>query len=374
MLKKNIAIVCRTIGLEYDDRIRKECLAISKNANLKIFVTFENNLEEDGVTSYGIPYKSFKLHSREKLKSGSLLLVKALEFFLRVKPYLKDYDLVWAHEEYTFVFPLFLKKGSFIWDLHEIPFRFENKIMKPLFRYMEKKSKYIIHANQYRINYLTSRGMVESPNKHAYIRNYPDKIFTKSILKPKDFEKFQEWLNNEPYVYLQGLTVADRFPYNSIASILEATSLKIIVVGTFEDLESKSDLERKFMDNLKERVYFAGRVNQLAIPSYLKDAQFSMIFYDTTDPNNEFCEANRFFQAINFGIPVITGRNASMASLVKDYGLGIALDTDGRDLVDIKNGIRLLLSNYNTYKQNCLKNIDTFVWKESDVKTFWFSN
>ncbi len=134
-------------------------------------------------------------------------------------------------------------------------------------------------------------------------------------------------------------------------------------------MESKSELEGKFKDKLKGRVYFAGSVSQLAIPSYLKDAQFSMIFYVTTDPNNAFCDANRFFQVINFGIPVITGRNASMASLVKGYGLGIALDTDGRDLVDIKNGIRLLLSNYNTYKQNCSMNMDTFIWKESDVNS-----
>lgn len=372
MGKPKIAIVCRTIGLEYDDRIRKECIAIAKHSELKIFVTFESNIEEEGVTSYGIPYQSFKLQSREKLKSGSLLPIKALEFFLKVKPYLKNYDLVWAHEEYTFVFPLFLKKDSFIWDLHEIPFRFEKSFMKPIFRYIENKSKYIIHANKYRIDYLRSKGLVKSIEKHDYVRNYPDKIFSESILKPKDFEKFQGWLNNERYVYLQGLTVADRFPYNSIASILEATDFKVIVVGTFEDLEAKSKLKIKFKNVLDKRVYFAGRVNQLAIPSFLKNAEFSMVFYDTADPNNEFCEANRFFQAINFGIPVITGNNASMASLVRDYGLGVALGSDGRDLEEIKNGIRLLLSDYRTFKENCLKNMDTFVWKDSDVKTSWY--
>ena len=46
MTKPNIAIVLRTVGLEYDDRVRKECIALSKIAKLKIFVTFENNAEE----------------------------------------------------------------------------------------------------------------------------------------------------------------------------------------------------------------------------------------------------------------------------------------------------------------------------------------
>lgn len=372
MTRPKIAVVCRTVGLEYDDRIRKECISIAKSAEVKIFVTFESNVEEEGVTSYGIPYKSFKLRTREKFPSGSFLLIKAFEFYLKVRPQIKDYDLIWAHEEYTFLFTLFAQKGKFIWDLHEIPKLFDRPILRTIFHYIEKKSKYIIHANKYRIDYLESKGLVRCIDKHEYIRNYPDKIFAESILQPHDFEKFQIWLNNEQYVYLQGLTVADRYPYNSIAAILEATDLKVVVVGTFEDLAAKSKLDIDFKNLLEERVYFAGRVNQLAIPSFLKDAVFSMIFYDTADPNNEFCEANRFFQAINFGIPVITGNNASMASLVRDYRLGIALDSDGRELDEVKRGIKLLLADYKMFKLNCLANMCSFVWKDSDVKTAWF--
>ena len=33
--KFKIAVVCRTIGLEYDDRIRKECITLSKKADIK---------------------------------------------------------------------------------------------------------------------------------------------------------------------------------------------------------------------------------------------------------------------------------------------------------------------------------------------------
>ncbi len=80
-----------------------------------------------------------------------------------------------------------------------------------------------------------------------------------------------------------------------------------------------------------------------------------MVFYHVTNSNNEYCEANRFYQAINFGIPIETGNNASMDSLLKEYGLGVALVSDERYLEEIKSAIYLLLLQYNQIKKSCLK-------------------
>jgi hypothetical protein len=371
LIEYKIAVICRSVGLEYDDRIRKECISIAKHAEVKIFATFENNVEEEGITSYGIPYKSYKLKSREKFRSGRFLIIKACEFYFKVKPDIKGYDLIWAHEEYTFLFPLFAQKGRFIWDLHEIPKLFDRPILRNIFYYIEKKSKYIIHANEFRIKYLKDIGLIRQFTKHDYIKNYPDTHFTNSIVQPHNFKEFLEWLNGYNYVYLQGLTVAGRYPYNSIASVLEATDLKIVVVGSFEDIVSKIKLEQNFGSRLIERVFFAGKVSQLAIPSYLKNAVFSIIFYDNSYPNNEYCEANRFYQAINFGIPVITGSNISMSSIVKKFTLGISLESDGRDIDEIKSAIKNLLAEYEIFKNNCKKNTERFVWKDSHVNNKW---
>ncbi len=367
MTKLNIAIVLRTVGLEYDDRVRKECIALSKIANLKIFVTFENNTEEEGYTSYGIPYKSFKLTTRESIPSGKLLLVKALEFYLKVKPYLKEFDLIWAHEEYTFLFPLFLPKGRFIWDLHEIPAMFTKPVMKYFFNYIENKSKVIIHANPLRINYLMEKGYIKYPVKHCSIRNFPDNNFLDSNILPNNYTEFKEWLGNKDYIYLQGLTVADRFPYNSIASVLDATDLNIVVIGTFEDLKALESLRNNYGEELNIRVFFAGRVNQLAIPAFLRDAKFSIVLYNVDDPNNRYCEANRFYQAINYGIPVIVGCNESMADIMNDYNVGIALQSDGRDLDDLKKSIVSLQGNYDFYKNNATLHGGKFLWDEKSL-------
>jgi hypothetical protein len=367
MTKPNIAIVLRTVGLEYDDRVRKECIALSKIANLKIFVTFENNAKEEGYTSYGIPYKSFKLTTRERIPSGKLLLVKAFEFYLKVKPYLKEFDLIWAHEEYTFLFPLFAPRGKFIWDLHEIPAMFTKPIMKNFFNYIENKSKAIIHANPQRIKYLIENAYIKYPIKHSSIRNFPDNNFLVSNVLPNNYTEFKEWLGDKDYVYLQGLTLADRFPYNSIASVLDASDLNIVVVGTFEDLEAIESLRNKYGVELNRRVFFAGRANQLAIPAFLRDAKFSIVLYNIDDPNNRYCEANRFYQAINYGIPVIVGCNESMADIINDYNVGIALQSDGRDLDDLKKSIVSLQAQNDFYKNNATKHGSRFLWDETSL-------
>jgi hypothetical protein len=77
-------------------------------------------------------------------------------------------------------------------------------------------------------------------------------------------------------------------------------------------------------------------IDQLAIPTYLKHAKFTIILYDISDPNNRYWEANRFYQAINFGVSVITGCIESMAELVREHKIDISLTYDGRDLKEWK--------------------------------------
>jgi hypothetical protein len=364
MIRPKIAVVCRTIGLEYDDRIRKECISLSKNADVKIFVTFESNEEKEGITSYGVPYKSFKLVSREKIKSGRLLLVKALEFYFKVKPHLKEFDLLWAHEEYTFLFSLLSAKNKFIWDLHEIPQLFDKPILRHVFQYIEKRSKYIIHANSFRIKYLMSRGLIKHFEKHKYIRNFPDSAFVESNLIPGFYREFNEWLNGKQYVYLQGISSPNRYPYNSLASILQTTDLKIIVVGSFKDKDIKERLSKELGAAFNERVFFTGMINQLASPILVKNALFSMVFYRTTTPNQQFCEANRFYQSLVFGVPVITGNNEPLNEIISKNHCGIALNTDGRIMKDINYAINQMINNYHYYKKNAVSTKNKFIWND----------
>ena len=143
--KKKIAVVIKT-DWEYDDRLAKECISLSKFANVHLFINSSQNKETSGVTDYGVPYKSFHLKTRRWLPQSKLLIIKIIDFFLRVRNYLNEYDIIWAHEEATFTIPIFFGKKC-LWDLHEIPENFNNLFGKLLFHLIENRSKKIIHAN-----------------------------------------------------------------------------------------------------------------------------------------------------------------------------------------------------------------------------------
>ena len=120
----NIALVLYTQGLDYDDSIRKEILSIQKiysNVKFKIFAVEPKNREEEGISSYGVPYRIPYLESRDKYASGTHTLAKAWDFYKSIKNDLKAFDAIWCADHETFLFVLFTRNKQVIWDLHELP-------------------------------------------------------------------------------------------------------------------------------------------------------------------------------------------------------------------------------------------------------------
>jgi len=368
--KRKIAVVLSTGNIENDDRIRKEIISIQKmdNFQVKIFAKVNENIKKDGITTYGTPYKQLYLKSRDIFPSAKFLAFKILEMYFRLHKELKQYDIIWCADEAMFIFPLLIKNKPIIWDLHEIPQLFlKNNFTKKLFHFLERKCNFIIHANQYRLNYLIEEKVVLLPNKHFIIHNYPDRDFIKSTLLPPSYQEIRQWLNHSKYVYLQGISDSSRYPYNSIASILQSTDLKIVITANPIKNNLREKLIAEFGNQFIERVYFTGMLDQLYTPSIIKDAVFSMIYYKIDAPNNRYCEANRFYQSLAFGVPVICGCNESMKEIIDIYHCGIALKSDGSDLAEIKIAIKYLLDNYEYYSANAMAVKDLFIWDDKNI-------
>lgn len=369
---KSIALIIKTSGLEFDDRIRKVSIALSKKSDVKIFALLNDNTEYEGITSYGIPYHSISLKTRNIFSSARFLFIKTLEFNLRAIKLSKKYDIVWINDPETFLIPLLTHNRKIIWDLHELPEMFEKSIFKLIFHKIEKKVHKIIHANPFRIEYLKSKGLVLDNKKHDYIRNFPDSSFLNSSVVPEKYEKFKEWLGLNSFVYLQSLGSSLRFPYNSIASVLETSKHKIVVVGDINKKEL-SKLQNKYGKIIEDRIFFAGWTDQLAIPAYLKQASYTIVLYTKDTPNNLYCEANRFYQAIALGVPVICGFNEPMKEIVDKYDVGITLESDGRDIEQLKASIYTIESKNSLYKSNCIISKEKMIWNNDMVKEEWYN-
>ena len=366
---KSIAVVVKSAGIEYDDRVRKVSLALSRHFYVKIFIVQDDNSECEGKTSYGIDYESIKLKLRDRLPQAKFLVLKTLEYYFKVVKRIKGFDYYWYNEEKTFLFPLLAPSNQiFVWDQHEIPMLFCHGFKRKLFNMIEKKCRLMFHANPQRIDYLMSIGLLKEPQKHRFIHNYPDKECVMSSLLPPCYEEFKAWLNNSEYVYLQGLNSSKRKPFNSVCAVLDNTDFKVFVAGYFEEGEKRRLLEK--YPALTERVFFAGLVPQLTIPSILREAKFTIVLYETATPNNKYCEANRMYQAMAMGVPLIVGENPSMADVVHGT-YGIALKSDGSELSELNQAVKDITRNLNHYRNNCLAHSNDYLWSQDMVPLDW---
>lgn len=365
-------MVLYTQGLEYDDRIRKEILSITgrhPEITFEIFAVTPKNAKEDGKTEYGVTYHIPFLKSREKYKSGTHTLAKAYDFYKTVAPELKRFDAVWCADIETFLFPSLLsKRKPLIWDLHELPAPFmRNRIMRNIFKFLAHKCTLMYHANESRIDCLRELDMISSNTPNIAIRNYPQKNLVEE--QTPAFEKmdeFKKWRNGRKCIYLQGVSSMIRRPIESVSAIMDSSGFCGVVVGGYPEEAMKAIREKYSEKELNEKIFFAGKVPQIQTKNFIAECVLGLVFYQTNSLNNTYCEPNRMFQTIIMGKPVVVGCNPPMKSIVGKYNAGIALNSDGGDVEEIKSAISEIDTNYYSYRQNTEEARTNITWEAQE--------
>ena len=371
MDKKNkIALVIKTDGLEYDDRVRKEILSIQKlypSISFKIFAMLPENREMDGITSYGIPYKTVYIPARDKYSSAQKTMLKAYQFYKAIKRELKEFDAIWAANVDTSFVPLLMPHERILWDLHELPeIYLKNPITRIMLICIFNRCRVVVHANPQRMQYLNSIGVINDISKHFSLRNYPNFEEVNAGFDEM-FKVFVEWKGNRKCVYLQGLNMPRRAPLESISAVMDMPELCAVVVGGFDN-KIKKCLEELYGNDLQKRVLFVGKIPQLKIPQFVGQCFMSLIFYKNVNKNNYFCEANRFYQSVIMGLPVVVGNNPSMKDLVDEYGLGVSINDDGCSINAIKDGMLQVIKEYDTYYKNIIENRNKLLWDNQETR------
>lgn len=364
-----IALAIMTSGLEYEDRVRKEIHSILKvypNVEFKIFAALPENKEYEGVTSFGIPFKSLFLPSRVKYPSGEKTMYKAYDFYKVIKKDLRDYDAVWCGDYHTVMIALLCRHKPVLWDLHELPsMLLGNCIKKMMLRKVFANCKVVVHANSQRIEYVQKQGCITDPAKHFALRNYPNFEDVDSEFDDK-YKAFVEWKGKRDCVYLQGLNDSSRADRESINAVLKTSDLVAVVVGRFSD-ETKSALENRWgKETMANRVYFVGKLPQLKIPQYVAQCITSLVFYKNVRPNNYYCEANRFYQSVILGLPVVVGNNPPMRELVEKYNFGVVAQTDGKDEEAIVIALNQVINNRVMYQKSIEQNKLFITWNQQE--------
>lgn len=367
--KYRIALVIKTEGLEYDDRVRKEILTIQKlypNITFKIHAIIDNdNRNYEGITTYGVPYKTYYLRSREKYGAAKGLVLKSLEFYTAMAKDIKPYDAIWCGDYHSFLVAAMVKQNKLLWDLHELPgLLLAKRPLRWLLKYIFLRCRLVVHANPQRAEYLQKIGIIKDMAKHYAIRNYPNFNDVDPVYDD-NYRKFVEWKAGRKCIYLQGLNDDSRSAYESVSAVLKTKDLVAVVIGNF-DQSSGLRLSQEWGEELADRICFIGRVPQLKIPQYVAECVTTLVFYKNVRPNNYYCEANRFYQSVILGLPVVVGNNPPMRELVEKYGFGVSIDDDGGDIQKIQQGIQNIFANYETYRDNNLKHRQNIIWDNQE--------
>ena len=368
---KKIAMILHTDGIEYDDRIRKEMLTVMKlypDIKFKIFAIIDGdtNVEEQGVSDYGVEYVIPVLKSRNKYKPGTHLIVKAYDFYKTIMPMVKDYDALWVANERV-VFFVALARKPIIWDWHEILSEFLGSgIKKQVLKFLMNRCKAVIHANPQRIDYIESIGGISNKKRQFAIRNYPNFNDAEKEVDAK-YNEFVSWLGDSDCVYLQGAENRARCDEESIEGIMAIDNLKAVVVGRFNQ-ELREKLLSKYGEELTNRLFFTGMVRQKMTPHYIRACKVSLVLYKNVRPNNYYCEPNRMFQSIINDCPVIVGCNPPMKELVEKYNFGVVLPSDGSIVEEITVGIKQAIKHRDSILADIKANKNKILWDSQECE------
>ena len=128
-------------------------------------------------------------------------------------------------------------------------------------------------------------------------------------------------------------------------------NIKLIVLGKSSfDYEIKHKIKQY---NVEKLVDFIGWVKEDKIPNYLSISKLGLsplhknIHHDTT-------YANKIFQYISFGCPVVSSNVTAQSELVKKYNIGVVFRD--RDVTDFSNKVIELYKEknmFNKLKNNC---------------------
>lgn len=371
-MMKRIAMILRTNGLEYDDRIRKEMLTIRSlypEVEFKIFAMLDgqHSVCERGVTNYGIEYVIPLLKTRQKYKSGTHLIEKAWEFYSVVTPELKDYDIIWCADFEPFFFLLLSGKPK-VWDMHELPEMFLGTLLRRnLLRFLMKRCKVVIHANSERLQYLDKIGVLKEKRNQYVIRNFPELTSEVQCKNSDKYLEFVLWLGDSDCVYIQGINDNSRCDVESVEAVMKMSKVKAVVVGRVKPQLEKF-LREKYGAQLDQKIFFTGMVPQVMTSCYVRKCKVSLVLYRNVSPNNYYCEPNRMFQSIINDCPVVVGCNPSMKELIEQYNFGVTLADDGSNVTSIVKGLEKVLAERLFYCGQIAKNKHVVLWeRQKDV-------
>lgn len=372
-MKTDILMLIKTSELEYDDRLKKEIISLKKlNKSIVVRGVLQNNSKSKGFFLNQINFKTYRIYTRAIFPHKKLIAIKAAEMYLYyiisiivLKP-----RIVWAHNmDMVGLIPFLslLKKLKLIerivWDQHELPDEafFNNLKLKNRLSKAYEKTDILIQANNARLNHLKKYFTI---NRAEIVLNYPNTVFRNARKMDLKYE-YLNWVNGRKFFITTGLYDQNkRYVENICRAVLNTEDYCLVVMGPYNP-KIKVNLNKIVGYNISDRILFTGMISHEDILNITDNAYASIILYNDEQLNSKYCAPNRLYQAILRDVPVVAGNNPTMKEVVDKFQLGVVLESDGKDINHIYNGIQTIIENRSNYIDNILEVKDMFNWDKN---------
>ena len=337
-------------SVKYDTRVRKEASTIVDMGHRVCLVAMKRNDEDLGKNMDGFELKLFRLWTRKLPKRILIVLLKYLEFNIKVliRMIVFRADVYHAHDLDTLL-PAWLSArfagAKIIYDSHEL--FTERPIPLPGFwrlleRFLITRVDAVIAANDDRAEIMFKEyGARELP---TVIMSCPssvhipvtDNITLRETLPPEVSDKrivlYQGGLS--PNRCLESLVVASQyFDERSILVLMGNSS-------SFSEEVLKVLVARY---GLKERVFFRKEVDSKYLVHFISTADIGVVIYKNSCRNNYLCAPNKMFEYCMAGLPSVGCNFPPIRRIAERYGVPLLFDPENPET--IAASVNALLNN-----------------------------
>jgi glycosyltransferase involved in cell wall biosynthesis len=318
-MKKEGIVFLRSNPIEPDPRVEKEALSLVKNDFRVLVVGWdrENKYPYYEKKDFGEVYRiKIKAKFGTGIKNIRHLIRWQFGLFSFLVKKRRNYDCIHACDFDTIVPALACKllfRKRVVYDIFDFYADMLRNVPDFLRRFIRNIDLFLIGLADAVI--IADEGRREQisgskPKKLVVIYNSPNEVNTQDIDNLNDFT-----------IAYVGLLQKERGIKEMVEVVSKHKDWNLIIGGFGGDEEEIRELSQYF-DNIK----FVGRVSyKTALDIYSKS---TVLFatYDPKIPNHRYSSANKLFEAMMLGKPIIVAKNTGMDLIVDKYKLGFIVD------------------------------------------------
>jgi glycosyltransferase involved in cell wall biosynthesis len=193
--------------------------------------------------------------------------------------------------------------------------------------YLGQKADFMINVSEKRAGTFNRK-----PRKSGIVMNCADDSLKALVKINSKYRPSENDCNNDFTLVYTGNIVRKRGLEQVRIAIRNMDNVRLIMAGAATDQEFLSDLM------MQKNIKYCGQLSFQEALGLESIADVMVILYDPEIPNNRYANPNKLFEAMMFGIPVITN---VVEEVVEETNCGLLVEY--RDIEQIKKAIIVLL-------------------------------